>query len=79
MNEVRRARVQCEIDLLIAIRERVSRIRDDEDKSLSGDPRYGSGEPEASDMLSEAGHILLVVIGKLDKVKKQPNVLENRR
>ena len=79
MNEVRRARVQCEIDLLIAIRERVSRIRDDEDKSLSGDPRYGSGEVEASDVLSEIGHILLVVIGKLDKVKKQPNVLENRR
>lgn len=79
MNEVRRARIHCEIDLLIAIRERISHIRDDEDKSISGDPRYGSGEIEASDVLSEAGHILLVVIGKLEKVKKQPNVLETHR
>lgn len=79
MNEVRRARVNCEIDLLTSIHNRLSRIRDDEDKSLGGNPIYGSGEAEASDTLSEVGHILLVVIGKLDRIKKQPNVLETHK
>lgn len=79
MNEVRRARIHCEIDLLTSVRDRIARIRDDEDKSLSGDPKYGSGDSEASDTLSEVNHILLLVIGKLDRIKKQPNVLETHR
>lgn len=79
MNEVRRARINCEIDLLTSVRDRLSRIRDDEDKALAGTPIYGSGDTEASDTLSEVGHILLLVIGKLDRIKKQPNVLETHK
>lgn len=31
MNEVRRARIQCDIEQLAAARERIHKIRDDED------------------------------------------------
>jgi hypothetical protein len=71
MNEIRRARVQCEIDLLAGVRERIARIRDDEDKALSGNSLYGDGDQEVTDALSEVGFILLVAIGRLDKVKRR--------
>ena len=79
MNEVRCVRVACEIDQLVLARSRIEKIRDDEDKSLSGNPIYGSGDAEASDTLSEVGHILMVAIGKLERIKKRPNILETNR
>lgn len=71
MNEIRRARVQCEIDLLAGVRERVARIRDDEDKALSGNALFGDGDQEVTDGLSEVGHILLVAMGRLEKLKRR--------
>lgn len=71
MNEVRRARIQCEIDLLAGARERLSKIRDDEDRALSGNVLYGDGDQEVTDGLSEVGCILLVAIGRLDKLKRR--------
>lgn len=71
MNEDRRARLWSEIELLTSIRDRVKRIRDDEDKARRGSPRHGHGSEYASDFLSEAIIVLLIVINKLEKAREQ--------
>ena len=69
MTEVRRLRIKCEIEQLAAIRERIHRIRDDEDRAIAaGMP--GAGSQGATDLLSEAGLILLVVMDKLRRAKQ---------
>ena len=70
MNELRRIRIKCEIDLLSQVRQRVQKIRDDEDRAISGDPNHGYGDQESTDTLSEVGQILLFAIGKLQKARK---------
>lgn len=70
MNEVRRLRIKCEIDQLAAVRERLHKIRDDEDRVLQGLSPNGDGNEEAADLLSEVGFILLVVLDKLQKAKR---------
>lgn len=70
MNELRRIRIKCEIDLLSQVRQRVQKIRDDEDRAISGDPIHGYGDQESTDALSEVGAILLIAIGKLQKARK---------
>ena len=37
MNEVRRARIQCDIEQLAAARERIHKIRDDEERAIRGE------------------------------------------
>lgn len=70
MNEVRRARIQCDIDIMAALRERIDKIRDDEERGLS-DARFGTGASEAAiDFLSEASHCCLVVIDRLQRAKQ---------
>lgn len=73
MNEARRARIQCDIEQLVAVRERIHKIRDDEDRAIRGDSPHGPGSQEASDLLSEIGFVLMVAIGQLDKAKKAKN------
>jgi len=69
MTKVREARIQCDIDLLAAIRERIDRIRDDEARSHT-DARFGDyGSEAAIDYLSEASHCCLVIIDRLLKAK----------
>jgi hypothetical protein len=70
MNEVRRLRIKCEIDQLAAMRERIAKIRDDEERVVKGLSPHGEGCTEALDALSEVGCVLLVAIGKLDKARK---------
>lgn len=70
MNEVRRVRIRLEMEELAKLRERVHKIRDDEDRSIAGDC---GGSQDASDTLSEAAHILLVVLGLLDRAKRAKN------
>ena len=70
MNELRRIRIKCEIDLLSQVRQRIHKIRDDEDRAIAGDPNHGYGDQEVTDCLSEVGHILLVAIGRLQKARK---------
>lgn len=70
MNELRRIRIKCEIDLLSQVRQRVQKIRDDEDRAISGDPGQGYGDQESTDALSEVGAVLLIAIGKLQKARK---------
>ena len=36
MNEVRRLRIKCEMEQLATLRERVHKIRDDEDRAIAG-------------------------------------------
>ena len=70
MNELRRIRIKCEIDLLSPVRQRVQKIRDDEDRAISGDPNHGYGDQDSTDALSDVGSILLIAIGKLQKARK---------
>ena len=70
MNEVRRLRIKCEMEQLATLRERVHKIRDDEDRSIAGGV---GGSQDASDTLSEVGNILLVAIGQLDRAKRAKN------
>ncbi len=70
MNEVRRLRIKCAMELLAELREKIHKIRDDEDRAIAGGL---DGSQDASDLLSEAGMILLVAIGQLDKAKKARN------
>ena len=70
MNELRRIRIKCEIDQLSQARQRVHKIRDDEDRAIRGDPNHGYGDQESTDALSEVGQILLVAIGRLQKARK---------
>lgn len=70
MNEVRRARIQCDIDLLAAIRDRLDKIRDDEARSRT-DSRFGADTSEdAMDYLSEASRCCLVIIDRLARAKQ---------
>ena len=68
MNEVRRLRIKCAMEALAELREKIHKIRDDEDRAIAGGL---DGSQDASDLLSEAGMILLVAIGQLDKAKKE--------
>ena len=70
MNEVRRLRIKCEMEQLATLRERVHKIRDDEDRSIAGGV---GGSQDASDTLSEVGNILLVVLGLLGRAKSAKN------
>lgn len=71
MNEDRRARLWSEIELLSGIRHRVKEIRDDEDHARRGSAAHGYGSQEASDLLSEASHILLIVIDLLERARRR--------
>lgn len=71
MNEFRRARIQCEIDMLTSMRDRVSRIRDDEDRAIGGCEKFGHGDPESSDVLTDVCAVLLVAAGKLEQAKRR--------
>ena len=73
MNEVRRLRVKCEIEQLAHMRERIAKIRDDEERVIKGLSPHGEGSTEAVDTLTEVGFALLAVIGKLDKVRTCKN------
>ena len=70
MNEFRRLRIKCAMESLAELREKIHKIRDDEDRSIASGI---DGSQDASDLLSEAGMILLVAIGQLDKAKKAKN------
>lgn len=70
MNEVRRARIKCDIDLLSCIRERIDKIRDDEDRALRGDPLHGFGNAAACVFLSEASQALMIVIDRMQRAKQ---------
>jgi len=70
MNEVRRLRIKCEMEQLATLRERVHKIRDDEDRAIAGGV---GGSQDASDTLSEVGNIMLVAIGQLDRAKRAKN------
>ena len=70
MNEFRRLRIKCAMEALAELREKIHKIRDDEDRAIAGGL---DGSQDASDLLSEAGMILLVAIGQLDKAKKARN------
>lgn len=70
MNEVRRVRIRLEMEGLAKLRERVHKIRDDEDRAIAGGL---DGSQDASDTLSEVAHILLVVLGLLDRAKRAKN------
>ncbi|MBK7424511.1 MAG: hypothetical protein IPJ48_16320 [Propionivibrio sp.] len=58
------------MESLAELREKIHKIRDDEDRSIASGI---DGSKDASDLLSEAGMILLVAIGQLDKAKKAKN------
>ncbi len=70
MNEVRRVRIRLEMEELSKLRERVHKIRDDEDRAIAGGV---GGSQDASDTLSEVGNILLVALGQLDRAKRAKN------
>ena len=70
MNEVRRARIQCDIEQLAAARERIHKIRDDEDRAIRGESPHGTGSHEASDIMSEVGFLLMIAIDRFSKAKK---------
>ena len=70
MNEVRRLRIKCEMEQLATLRERVHKIRDDEDRAIAGGV---GGSQDASDTLSEVGNIMLVVLGLLGRAKSAKN------
>ena len=55
---------------LAKLRERVHKIRDDEDRSIAGGV---GGSQDASDTLSEVGNIMLVVLGLLGRAKSTKN------
>lgn len=70
MNEFRRDRIRCEIEQLATLRERLHRIRDDEDRVIAGG---AGGSQEASDHLSQAASTILAAIGLLDKARNSSN------
>ena len=70
MNEVRRARIKCDVDILMHARERIEKIRDDEDRAIRGEPSHGYGNQSASDFLSEASQTLMVAIDRLNRAKR---------
>ena len=70
MNEVRRVRIRLEMEELSKLRERVHKIRDDEDRAIAGGV---GGSQDASDTLSEVGNIMLVVLGLLGRAKSTKN------
>ena len=55
---------------LAKLRERVHKIRDDEDRAIAGG---AGGSQDASDTLSEVGNIMLVVLGLLGRAKSTKN------
>ena len=55
---------------LAKLRERVHKIRDDEDRAIAGGV---GGSQDASDTLSEVGNIMLVVLGLLGRAKSTKN------
>ena len=70
MNEVRRARIHCDIDIVAAVRERLDKIRDDEERGRT-DSKFGIEVNEcAIDYLSEASHCCLVLIDRLQRAKQ---------
>jgi hypothetical protein len=70
MNELRRVRIKCQIDLIAHARELIDKIRDDEDRAIRGENQHGAGCQASSDFLSEASHRLMVVIDRLQKAKQ---------
>jgi len=70
MKDVRRVRIRIEMEELAKLRERVHKIRDDEDREIAGGV---GGSQDASDTLSEVGNILLVALGQLDRAKRAKN------
>lgn len=70
MNELRRSRIKCEIDIISTARDRIDKIRDDEERALRGDHSQEYGSQGAADLLTEASHILGVVSAILQKAKQ---------
>ena len=70
MNEVRRLRIKCAMEALAELREKIHKIRDDEDRAIAGGV---GGSQDASDTLSEVGNIMLVVLGLLGRAKSTKN------
>lgn len=70
MNEFRRLRIKSAMELLAELREKIHKIRDDEDRSVASGI---DGSQDASDLLSEVGNILLVALGQLDRAKRAKN------
>lgn len=70
MNEFRRGRIKCAMEELANLREKIHKIRDDEDRSIASGI---DGSQDASDLLSEVGNILLVVLGLLGRAKSAKN------
>lgn len=70
MNGVRRARIKCDVDILSHARERIEKIRDDEDRAIRGEPSHGYGNQAASDFLAEASQALMIVIDRLQRAKR---------
>lgn len=68
MNDARRLCLKGEVDILAAMRVRLRKMRDDEDRISNG--KYGEANQEVTDLLSEAGLVLLVAIDKLNKAKR---------
>ena len=58
------------VTVLAAARERIHKIRDDEDRAIRGESPHGTGSHEASDILSEVGFLLMIAIDRLSKAKK---------
>lgn len=71
MDAGRRERVWNDIELLSCVRKRIKGIRDDEDRALRGSAAHGYGSQEASDLLSEADHALLIVIDRLERARRK--------
>ena len=70
MNEFRRLRIKCAMESLAELREKIHKIRDDEDRAIAGGV---GGSQDASDTLSEVGNIMLVVLGLLGRAKSTKN------
>lgn len=71
MNEGRRDRIERDIEMLVCIRDRVKKIRDDEDSARRGSACHGYGSDEASDLLSEASHVLLIAIDRMERARQK--------
>lgn len=70
MNTFRQVRLKFEIDQLSALRQRIHKLRDDEDRAIAGLSPHGPGDQRVADTLSEVHAVLLVAIGKLDNARK---------
>ena len=71
MDQGRRERIWNDIELLSCVRKRIKGIRDDEDHARRGSAAHGYGSQEASDLLSEADHALLIVIDRLERARRK--------